>query len=366
MSIKRRGNKGIWWTRFTAPNGRRIFQSTQTTHKRQAQEYEDKLKTELWRIQKLGERPSYLWQHAVLRWFEEQGHKASIESDRLNLRWLDGYFFDLPLEDINRQRIDEVIQAKLKTGVSNATVNRVLQVLRALLRRAEREWEWLDKTPVFRLLPEKKRRVRWLTPEEAQHLLRELPIHLRELAIFSMATGLRQSNVTGLEWTQVDLIREFAWIHPDQAKARKAIKVPLNHDAFTVVRRQLGRHKDRVFTFHAKPITQVTTKAWRKALDRAGIRLYDDGLPYGDARKLYPTGNPDEYKYTDFRWHDLRHTWASWHVQAGTPLHVLQELGGWASVEMVQRYAHFSAEHLADYAKNIESKVVSGAILVAV
>jgi site-specific recombinase XerD len=49
----------------------------------------------------------------------------------------------------------------------------------------------------------------------------------------------------------------------------------------------------------------------------------------------------------DFHWHDLRHTWASWHVQRGTPLQVLKELGGWETLEMVQRYAHLSADHLA-------------------
>ncbi len=52
----------------------------------------------------------------------------------------------------------------------------------------------------------------------------------------------------------------------------------------------------------------------------------------------------------DFRWHDLRHTWASWHVQAGTPLNVLQELGGWESVDMVRRYAHLAVDHLTEYA----------------
>jgi hypothetical protein len=55
----------------------------------------------------------------------------------------------------------------------------------------------------------------------------------------------------------------------------------------------------------------------------------------------------------NFRWHDLRHTWASWHVQQGTPLHALQELGGWETAEMVRRYAHFSAEHLAPYADRL-------------
>jgi hypothetical protein len=57
----------------------------------------------------------------------------------------------------------------------------------------------------------------------------------------------------------------------------------------------------------------------------------------------------------NFRWHDLRHTWASWHVQAGTPLHVLQELGGWECVEMVRKYAHLSTEHLADYVDRLSS-----------
>ena len=51
----------------------------------------------------------------------------------------------------------------------------------------------------------------------------------------------------------------------------------------------------------------------------------------------------------DFRWHDLRHTWASWHVQPGTPLQVLKELGGWETLKMVQRYAHLSADHLAQW-----------------
>ena len=55
----------------------------------------------------------------------------------------------------------------------------------------------------------------------------------------------------------------------------------------------------------------------------------------------------------DFRWHDLRHTWASWHVQSGTPLPVLQQLGGWQSYEMVLRYAHLAPEHLAEYADRL-------------
>ena len=56
---------------------------------------------------------------------------------------------------------------------------------------------------------------------------------------------------------------------------------------------------------------------------------------------------------TNFRWHDLRHTWASYHVQQGTPVNALQELGGWNNAEMVRRYAHLSVEHLAEYAERL-------------
>ncbi len=88
----------------------------------------------------------------------------------------------------------------------------------------------------------------------------------------------------------------------------------------------MGEHLKRVFTYHGEPVSKAGTWAWRKALKRAGIE--------------------------NFRWHDLRHTWASWHVQNGTPLHILKELGGWASYEMAQRYAHLAPEHLVGYAGN--------------
>ena len=105
------------------------------------------------------------------------------------------------------------------------------------------------------------------------------------------------------------------------------IPVPLNAEAVVIIRDRPGSTRRTCSATRGKPIRQVSTKAWYAALERAGI--------------------------TDFRWHDLRHTWASWHVQNGTPLHALQELGGWESAEMVRRYAHFSAEHLAPYADRL-------------
>ena len=325
MSLRKRG--AVWWVYVNAPNGERIRRTTGTANKALAQEFHDQIKTELWRISKLGEKPRRTWNEAVVRWLKEASHKASIQADRIHLRWLDAHFGGKHLDAITRDNIDRITDVKLAEGVSNATVNRVLEIVRAILRKCVNEWEWLDRTPQVRMLKEPSRRIRFLNRAEAQKLLSELPEHLADMAVFSLATGLRRGNVTGLLWSQVDLERRLAWIHADQAKARKAIAVPLNAEAVLVIRKHLGTHPTHVFSFRGRQITQVSTKAWYSALERAGIE--------------------------NFRWHDLRHTWASWHVQQGTPSYVLQELGGWESPEMVRRYAHLAADHLAPYADRL-------------
>ncbi len=232
-----------------------------------------------------------------MRWIKEQSHKATIETDKMHFRWLDRYLGGKRLDAVTRNVIDRITDAKLLEGVSNATVNRMLEVVRAVLRKCVNEWEWLERAPSIRMLKEPTRRIRFLTHDEARRLLAALPEHLADMAAFSLATGLRRANVTGLQWLQVDLVRRLAWIHPDQAKARKAIAVPLDAKAVAVVRKQIGKHPTHVFSFKGRPITQVSTKAWYAALQRAGIE--------------------------NFRLHDLRHTWASWHVQEGTPLFAL-------------------------------------------
>jgi integrase len=89
-------------------------------------------------------------------------------------------------------------------------------------------------------------------------LLRELPPHLRAMAGFALSTGLRRANVTGLTWEQVDLERRLAWVHPDQAKGRKAIGVPLNDTALAILQAQVGKHPERVFTYEGRPVFQVS------------------------------------------------------------------------------------------------------------
>ena len=88
-----------------------------------------------------------------------------------------------------------------------------------------------------------------------------LPPHQAALVRFSLATGLREKNVTRLEWTQVDLTRRMAWIHSDEAKAKEPIGVPLNNEAVGVLRQEAGKHDKRVFTWQGRPIDKANTRA---------------------------------------------------------------------------------------------------------
>ena len=115
------------------------------------------------------------------------------------------------------------------------TTNRYLALIRAILRRACNEWEWTDRVPKFKLFKESEGRVRSLSPKEFEKLLQELPEHLADMAVFAVATGLRQANVKGLEWQCVDLERKHAWIPGSKHKNGKAHSVPLNETALSVL-----------------------------------------------------------------------------------------------------------------------------------
>lgn len=332
MSLYKRGN--TWWVSFTTPGGERIRCSAGTQDKTLAQEYHDQLKFEHWRIHKLGEKPRRTWQEAVVRWLADTVDKADHQKDVGKLKWLHPHLSPKFLDEIDRNLIDSIARLK-RDEASPSTANRYMALIRAILRMARDEWDWIEKVPRFRLYREPQKRVRWLTQSEAQRLLNELPPHLKAMAAFSLATGLRQRNVSYLRWDQVDIGRGMAWIHADQSKSRKAIAVPLNEDARSILVQQKGQHTEYCFTYQDKPVDRTSTKAWQNALKRAGI--------------------------SDFRWHDLRHTWASWHVQNGTSLYELMELGGWSSFEMVLRYAHFASEHLKKAAGHVEGTVLAQA-----
>ena len=325
--VYRRGDSRHWWIATTLPNGQRVRQSTGTEDRREAEALLAKLKVEAFRESNFGIKPQRSWQEAVVRYLSGKQHLRSIADVRRICRRLDPYLGELQLREITGDVIWRITQGELKRGNQPATVNRYLATIRNLLHIARDEWQWIEVIPKIRLLSGEAERDRWLTQDDADRLVAAAAPHLKALIRFALATGCRAREITGLEWDRVDLKRRTAWLN--QTKNGTPRGVPLNRDAVEVLEAERDKHPVFCFTYRGEPIAwEMTNSAWHTAIDKAGI--------------------------TDFRFHDLRHTWASWHRQAGTSCDELKDLGGWKSRVMVDRYAKFATEHLTAAAARIE------------
>lgn len=127
MPLYKRKDSKFWWIKINH-DGRTIYESTGTDDKQQAQEYHDQLKAQLWKQSKLGEKPKYRWEDAVLKWIAETKHKATQHDDIAHLRWCDIYLRNKLLENISREDIELITTQRLAQGASNATTNRTLAV----------------------------------------------------------------------------------------------------------------------------------------------------------------------------------------------------------------------------------------------
>jgi integrase len=201
-----------------------------------------------------------------------------------------------------------------------AAVNRPLALLRHLLRLAHEEWGVLDSLPTIRTEKESRGRMKWLTPEEAVKLLEacrksgnKVLVDLMEFALF---TGVRRGEALALTWDRVDRARGVVSL--DVTKNGEPREVKLNSTADAVLARRWTPDATG-YVFGSRKWNSFRS-AWEAALSASGIQ--------------------------GFRFHDLRHTFASWLVQRGRPLKEVQDALGHLSVTMTNRYAHLAPENL--------------------
>lgn len=309
---------GVYWLDVQI-GGQRLRKSLDTNDKKLADEAYARELSEFYRTRKFKERPKKTFKDATGRWLEERSHKRSIQDDKDKIEYLAPKLGAKKLVDLDR----DTIEAALPQDVKPATRNRYRALIRAILRAAERDWDWIDRAPALRTEAEPRRRVAFLTQDQASLLIASLPEKWRMPVRFAILTGLRKSNVMHLTWDQVNLDAGMVIVEADQAKAGERMLVPLSSSAQALLRNMPEPRDGRVWG----DLPNLCANTWRAATRKAGV-------PW-------------------CRFHDLRHTWASWHAMAGTPLSVLQELGGWHSALMVQRYAHLSPEHLIKAADRV-------------
>jgi len=319
MSLYQRKNSPYLWCKF-AVKGKLIQQSTGVVTRKEAKEFEVKFKAEMLNKTDQVALPVHTWEAAVEKYYAEKLLKKAPRSDKSALKWLDPHFAGRDILTISRVLLASIGDLKLSEEVLPSTVNRIMKLVRAILRQAE-VWEWLPAAPSVRMFPESESDLRFISRAEADKLVEALPVYLAVLAEFSFQTGLRMSNATHLKWSQLDLSIKQAWVNASDAKKRKSIPVPLSEVAIQLILSQKGKDGEYVFVHDGKPTVYASCTDWYAALKATGIK--------------------------NFRWHDIRRTWASWHVQNGTTLHELKELGGWADFKSVLVYAHLGSQHLA-------------------
>ena len=320
--LYKRPNSKYWYVKLKH-RGRHIRKSTGCTTKRDASRVEEALRKQLQAIRR---DSVHTFGDAALRWLDEKQHKRSLHTDVLILEWLRPRIEHLLLSEITRDVVDALRKEKLKE-CSESTVNRHMALLRAILKKAQEDWEWVDRVPKVPMYPTKKSPPRCLSWQQFLSLEAQLPTHLVGPAWFAVSTGLRSRAIRLLRWGWIS--RDGIRFPPEVMKNNQWLTIPLSMTAWYVLAEQ-GRLAGcdlagNVFVTPAgKPWAEkFTTRAWRQATTRAGL--------------------------TGVRFHDLRHTWASWHAQKGTPMEVIQKLGGWSTYEAMQIYAHHSPTSLQEW-----------------
>jgi integrase len=323
MLYKRKGSDN-WQTEFTF-RGKEIRRSTGTPDKKQAERYEEKLRADLYNGMVLGTSDRTL-DDAASRWMLEKREKRSLWVDRLILdAFLSRAGKGVRLDSVSNATIADY-GTDLISQHRHTTVRRHMAVIRALGNKAF-EWGWLTRPWRVPNYTGEAFEPVTIDPATLDRVMAALPEHARRIATFAVETGLRRANVTKLKWSMVDLANNLAVIPASAAKGKRPIVVPLSPRAKAILEQCVGSHITYVFTDHNQraPVGTIK-KSWAKACAETGA--------------------------VGFRFHDLRHHWATMHVLAGTPIKALKELGGWKSLQLVDKYTHLAAGDLAVYVAN--------------
>jgi len=305
-------------------NGQRRRERKQFPSRAEAQDGLDARKEEL-RKPKAPDAPTLTLSDALSRCLELKARRRSVAEYKRIAEHLKAAFGpDTPLTAITADRVSAYKAQRLATKLgdrtlSPAAVNRPLALLRHVLRLAKK-WKVLSEVPEIDLEKEPQGRLRWLTPEEAGRLLdacrRSRNAALVDLVEFTLFTGLRRGEALALTWDRVDRARGVIRLEVTKSGHRR--EVPLNANADAVLARRWSEGASG-YVFGTRNWNSFRT-AWERAVEAA--------------------------KLDDFRFHDLRHTFASWLVQRGRTLKEVQEALGHRTIAMTMRYSHLAPDHL--------------------
>ena len=241
--------------------------------------------------------------------------------------------------DISEQR-DELKRGKTHKGTirSNAAVNRRLAYLSTVFTIAMKEWGWVERNPCLMVskLKEPRGRVRCLDDDERGRLLdackRSNEPHLYSFTVLALLSGARAGELQSLRWRDVDLSKGIGILHHTKNGERRPIPIKgLAQNLLIELSKVRHIKNDQIFCHANGRVPFRYTKSWQKAVKAAGVE--------------------------DFRFHDCRHTAASYAAMNGASLLEIAELLGHKTLQMVKRYSHLSDQHVADVGEKLAQRM---------
>lgn len=323
MGLYRRGK--IYWFRISY-EGRRVQTSTGTDNKKLAEKIFHKTHTEIveGRYFQTVKAKKIMFKEMVAKYMQKYQKQRDVHT----VKRLVAVFGHLKLSEVTTEKVSDYRDKRLES-VKPATVYQELALMRKMFNIARREWKWVKDNPVADLsfsVGRKNARDRWLTLEEELRLLKfsTNPSWLNTLLLTALHTGMRRGEILNLKWQDVDFKRRLIVVQSSKNGEKRSI--PMSKALQNVLQYQRIKHiSGRVFPVAVRSLRV----AYEKALNKAGIE--------------------------DFRFHDLRHTFATRLVQRGVDLYRVKELLGHKTVLMTTRYAHHCPESLRSSIEILDS-----------
>jgi integrase len=272
-----------------------------------------------------------------LLWINGRHSSATVKS--YIIKELVDRFGNLPLRKFSTAIVEQFQTDLINKGLKNSTSNKKLNVLKAMFTKAV-DWEMVEEhilklTRKVKLQPEDKR-LRFISIEECQELIKACESHLRPIVITALNTGLRKEEILSLQWDKhIDLKHGFIML--DKTKNHERREIPINDTLRSTLRSIFIRRRTDVPYVFYSPKTDKRYKSIKRSFASALRRS----------------------KIQDFKFHDCRHTFASHLVMAGADLTTVSRLLGHKSLKMTLRYAHLAPAHLKN-AVNILDTAMTG------
>lgn len=326
-TVRKRGNK--WQLDYFDPNGKRIRKNFKLKKEAEAELAKRVSLIHEGRYLDVKKDLKVTLGELVERYLENYGKEPGyLKSKKFSIDLILDHFDESTLiakityGDLEtfRNRLKRTNNTRIHKPYAVASVNRIMSTLRHLFSKGV-EWELIEQHPFKKgrslMLKENNKRLRYLSKEEISRLLAACPDHLYNIVVTAINTGMRREEILSLQWSQI----KDGFIYLRKTKTNEPRQVPVNEtlsELFARIRKNQQLKSKYVFTFNGERIRDPK-RSFHQAMREAGIN--------------------------DFRFHDLRHTFASHLLLNGGALADIRDILGHKDMTMTLRYAHLSSEH---------------------